>query len=32
MNRPEKNLKTYRERAAQGYEKYVEAYPEGKYV
>lgn len=32
MNRPEKNLKTYRERAAQGYEKYVGAYPEGKYA
>ena len=32
MNRPEKNLKTYRERAAKSYEAYVEAYPDGKYV
>ena len=32
MNRPEKNLKMYRERAAQSYEAYVEAFPEGKYV
>ena len=32
MNRPEKNLKTYRERAAQGYEAYAAAYPEGKYA
>ena len=32
MNRPEKNLKMYRERAAKGYEEYVAAYPEGKYA
>jgi len=32
MNRPEKNLKAYRERAAQSYEKYVAEYPEGKYA
>ena len=32
MNRPEKNLKTYRERAAKSYEAYVEAYPDGKYA
>ena len=32
MTRPEKNLKLYRERAAQSYEAYVEAFPEGKYA
>ena len=32
MNRPEKNLKLYRERAAQSYEQYVKEYPEGKYA
>ena len=32
MNRPEKNLKTYRERAAKSYEDYVAAYPSGKYA
>ena len=32
MNRPEKNLKMYRERAAKSYEAYVEAFPEGLYV
>ena len=32
MNRPEKNLKMYRERAAKCYEDYVAAYPEGKYA
>ena len=32
MNRPEKNLKTYRERAAKSYEEYVAAFPEGKYA
>ena len=32
MNRPEKNLKMYRERAAKSYEAYVDAYPEGKYA
>ena len=32
MNRPEKNLKMYRERAAKSYEEYVAAYPEGKYA
>ena len=32
MNRPEKNLKMYRERAAQSYEAYVAAYPDGLYT
>ncbi|MBR3958232.1 MAG: tetratricopeptide repeat protein, partial [Kiritimatiellae bacterium] len=32
MNRPEKNLKMYRERAAQSYEAYVAAYPEGQWA
>lgn len=32
MNRPEKNLKTYRQRAAAGYEAYVKEYPEGQYA
>ena len=32
MTRPEKNLKTYRERAAKAYEDYLAAYPEGKYA
>ena len=32
MNRPEKNLPLYRERAAKAYEAYVGAYPEGKYA
>ncbi len=32
MNRPEKNLKLYRERAAKAYEEYVAAYPSGKYA
>ena len=32
MNRPEKNLQMYRERAAKSYEDYVQAFPEGKYV
>ena len=32
MNRPEKNLPTYRQKAAQSYEAYVEAYPDGKYA
>ncbi len=32
MNRPEKNLKMYRERAAASYEAYVKEYPEGKYA
>ena len=32
MNRPEKNLKTYREKAAASYEAYLEAYPDGKYA
>ena len=31
MNRPEKNLKTYREKAAASYEAYLAAYPDGKY-
>ena len=32
MNRPEKNLPMYRERAAKSYEAYVAAYPQGKYA
>ena len=32
MNRPEKNLKMYRERAAKAFDDYVAAYPEGKYA
>ena len=32
MNRPEKNLKLYRERSAAAYEDYVKEYPEGKYA
>lgn len=32
MNRPEKNLKMYRERAVKSYEDYVSAYPEGKFT
>ena len=32
MNRPEKNLPTYRERAAQSYESYVTAYPKGQWA
>ena len=32
MNRPEKNLPTYRQKAAESYEAYVAAYPEGKYA
>ncbi|MBO7721669.1 MAG: tetratricopeptide repeat protein [Kiritimatiellae bacterium] len=32
MNRPEKNLKLYRENAAKCYEAYVGAYPEGKFA
>ena len=32
MNRPEKNLKLYRERAAQSYEDYLTAFPDGKYA
>ena len=32
MNRPEKNLKMYRDRAAQSYEAYVAAYPEGQWA
>ena len=32
MNRPEKYLKIYRERAAKSYEDYVAVYPEGKYA
>jgi len=32
MNRPEKNLKTYRERAAKSYEEYVAEYPSGRYA
>jgi len=31
INRPEKNLKMYRERAAQSYEDYLAAYPEGQF-
>ena len=31
MNRPEKNLKNYRAKAAASYEAYLEAYPDGKY-
>ena len=32
MNRPEKNLKMYRDRAAKSYEDYVAAFPEGKFA
>lgn len=32
MNRPEKNLKAYREHAAKSYEEYLNAYPTGKYA
>ena len=32
MNRPEKNLKMYRERGAKCYEDYVAAFPDGKYA
>ena len=32
MNRPEKNLKAYRERAAKAYEEYVSTFPMGKYA
>ena len=32
MNRPEKNLQTYRAKAAESYEAYVKAYPEGKWA
>ena len=32
MNRPEKNLKMYRERAAESYEAYLQAYPEGQWA
>jgi len=31
MRRPEKNLKMYRERAAQGYADYLEQYPDGQW-
>ena len=32
MKRPEKNLETFRKRAAAGYEAYLAAYPEGQYA
>jgi len=32
MNRPADKLKAYRQRAADGYEAYVKAYPEGQYA
>ena len=32
MNRPEKNLPMYRQKAAEAYEAYVAAYPAGKYA
>ena len=32
MNRPEKNLKLYRERSAEAYENYVKEYPEGQWA
>ena len=32
MNRPEKNLPTYRAKAAESYEKYLAEYPEGKWA
>ena len=32
MNRPEKNLETYRRRAADSYEAYLRDYPEGQYA
>ena len=32
MNRPEKNLAAYRDRAAKSYEAYVGEYPDGKYA
>ena len=32
MNRPEKNLPLYRQKAAASYEAYVAAYPQGKYA